>query len=947
MDKREPAQESIDTAEPETASSYEWSWRCPDHTAFVDPFADQVLQRYLNSVIDWHGYIRFVQLPHLGDKPDTPIDELFVQPRLSDQHIRADAPTDQWAATTAPIERLRTSPRLVVLGDPGSGKSTLINWLAWLFTQTRGGPWTAALGPLIPLPFVLRELRLHKPIGWESLLGAFLAHPVAEPLKSREAVERLLRSGQALLLLDGLDEIRSERLRKALRDAVHEGMRCYPTCRWVLTSRLVGYEEVPFDFSLKLRESAHFKGEGVIGVRNRPARFAAVSYVAPFSDTQIEKFAALWYRSREHAEAAGRVGATDLVAAINANEGTRRLARIPNLLTLMALIHRVFRHLPHGRALLYDKITEAYLESIDQYRGLLELDYPLHEKTRWLSNVAFRMQLRRASGKAGRRTETEILADSADVVGWIAGSMAGVGRDEAKRAGAKFLDYVGRRSGLLLPRAEGQYAFTHLSFQEYFAACYLEEHITTPEWALGEETAPGTAARDLRKYADRPVWRETLILLFEILANRPKWVVRLADTLFGKRFGRWGDPAEDRDAAAAALLAELAVDRHAGLTPDQRQLALQRCWEWELRRQSSPQRELPGLGRSIGETLINTEGDLHSRSWDALEGAWQQLQPTGLSLPGCTARTHLSRLSALTGLKGLDLMRTQVTDLGPLSGLNRLEWLDLSDTLVSDLGPLSGLTGLQELNLGQTRVTDLRPLSDLTGLQWLDLLDTRVSDLRPLSALTALQSLQLGITKVSDLGPLSGLTGLQKLDLGHTRVSDLRPLSGLTGVGTLELGNTQVSDLSPLSGLTGLRQLAVNDSAVTDLRPLSDLTGLQELYLYGTRVRDLGPLSGLTALQTLSLGATQVSDLRPLSALTGLQTLTLANTEVTDLRPLSGLTCLQSLSLVGTPVTDLGPLSGLADLRTLNLASTKVTDLTPVEGLRNLQILGGPQRGGQ
>ena len=62
--------------------------------------------------------------------------------------------------------------------------------------------------------------------------------------------------------------------------------------------------------------------------------------------------------------------------------------RIPNLLTFMALIHRVRAMLPDGRALLYNEIGEAYLETIDTFRGLQEMDFPLHQKMRWLGQSA-------------------------------------------------------------------------------------------------------------------------------------------------------------------------------------------------------------------------------------------------------------------------------------------------------------------------------------------------------------------------------------------------------------------------------------------------------------------------------------------------------------------------------------------------------------------------------
>ena len=47
-------------------------------------------------------------------------------------------------------------------------------------------------------------------------------------------------------------------IRRDLRDAVEEGIRRYSGCRWLLTSRIVGYDNVPFDIS-------SVEGEGKAG----------------------------------------------------------------------------------------------------------------------------------------------------------------------------------------------------------------------------------------------------------------------------------------------------------------------------------------------------------------------------------------------------------------------------------------------------------------------------------------------------------------------------------------------------------------------------------------------------------------------------------------------------------------------------------------------------------
>ena len=62
----------------------------------------------------------------------------------------------------------------------------------------------------------------------------------------RQKLLDVIRTGQGLLLLDGIDEIGSVKVRESLRDIVHEMSHLFPDCRWMMTSRSVGYDEVPF-----------------------------------------------------------------------------------------------------------------------------------------------------------------------------------------------------------------------------------------------------------------------------------------------------------------------------------------------------------------------------------------------------------------------------------------------------------------------------------------------------------------------------------------------------------------------------------------------------------------------------------------------------------------------------------------------------------------------------
>ena len=890
-----------------------------------DLVGDPMLRAYLKNLRDWHGYVRFLGLPDRRDNPDILIDRLFVEPLLTRRHIWPDEDPSSWIGEAETIfDILKIGRPVVLLGDPGTGKTTLLNYLVWLLARPTVDTWTKRMGGwLLPVPMVLREQRLRGITNFDGLLDTFFSQPKSEPLRKGKYLYQMLEEGRALVLLDGIDEIGDPKAREDLRSAVFEGFDRYPRCRWLLSSRIVGYDEVAFNENLNPQTGQSPPREVLKKSRSSDARImrehpdigrpetaqefddgcgVVTRYIAPFDDGRIEKFARNWYVQREAAATRAGEDATHLVSAVHADEGILRLARIPNLLTMMALIHRIEATLPHGRALLYERIAEAYLESIDKFRGVYSGAYNLPQKRRWLARVGYEMQRRRSidqqreSGTDERENgadQSVLLAESSDVISWVKEEMQKDGTSEGMSA-EEFLSFVGRRSGLFLPRGEGLYAFVHLSFQEYFASVAIEREVTGPNWARGEPTVLGLERKDLAEWAGNSTWRETFVFLFELLASKDDWHADLLDAVFGKGF-RLDEKTSDNLLLLnlAHLLARLAVNRRSGLAGNRESDAITAAVQTALR--------VPRSHRVFQE-LLGGDVDWNEKVLEVIGVQSKEACVGSLDLAE-TRISDLRPLASLAALKRLSLEHTQVSDLGPLANLTALKWLYFWGTQVSDLGPLANLTALESLYFGDTEVSDLGPLANLTALESLYFGDTEVSDLGPLANLTALESLDLWSTEVSDLGPLANLTALESLGLWSTRVSDLGPLANLTRLKSLDLWSTEVSDLGPLANLTALESLDLRWTKVSDLGPLANLTALESLDLGRTKVSDLGPLANLTALESLDLGRTQVTDLRPLAKLTGLKSLDLGHTEVSDLTPLTNLTALESLNVQETRVS--------------------------------------------
>ena len=920
------------------------------------------LRAYLRNVRDWHGYIRFLGLPDRRDNPDILIDRLFVEPLVTRRYVSPDEDPSRWNDEAETIfDALSLRKPVILLGDPGTGKSTLLKYLAWLLARPTVNIWSKRMGAwLLPVPMVLRDLRLQGVKTFGRLLEAFLAHAMCEPLREGGYLKQMLEEGKVLILLDGIDEIGNRAARRNLHKAIFDGFARYPRCRWVLSSRIVGYDEVPFDrepellYPQSMRNAPYVdslqetpaweEGKSVLRRDALPElkprqmsenRSVMTRYIGPFDDARIEAFAQNWYVQREAAAVRAGDDAAHLVRAVHADDAILRLARVPNLLTMMALIHRVEATLPHGRALLYERIAEAYLESIDKFRGVYSGAYNLQQKRRWLARVGYEMQRRRSTDQGSRQEggDAELLVESADVISWLNEEMK-QGSIVEEMSAEEFLDFVGRRSGLFLPRGAGRYAFVHLSFQEYFAAVALEREVTGFNWAKGKPTQLGLTRDVVAKWARQSAWREPFAFVFELLAAKEDWHVDLLNAVFGEGYSRLDEDASD--VHLAQLLARLVSNPRSGLAPEGALAATVAAVRPALRHQ--PGWQYPPRPPRVLAELLGDDSSWNAKVLAVVGTQLKQLKIGTLSLAQ-TQVSDLGELGSATALARLDLRQTQVSELGPVSNFAGLGVLNLASSQIADLGPLAKLSGLGFLDIGQTRVSDLGPLSSLSSLRYLYLGGTRIADVGALAKLEGLISLDVSGTRVEDLQVLANLKALKYLYLNDTRVADLGPLADLTALETLNCSGTRVADIGPLAKLTGLKSVLVWGTRVRDLRPLVDLVGLETLDLWKTEVVDAGPLADLAALTSLDLGLTGVSDVSALRNHMALRSLDLRQTEVAELGPLAGLRALRTLYLSGTPVSDLGSLICLTGLELLDLSHSAVVDLRPVGGLTALKSL--------
>lgn len=205
--------------------------------------------------------------------------------------------------------------------------------------------------------------------------------------------------------------------------------------------------------------------------------------------------------------------------------------------------------------------------------------------------------------------------------------------------------------------------------------------------------------------------------------------------------------------------------------------------------------------------------------FSSLDATWQ-----GVIGPG-------KGFAALAGMKNINLIRKNITNLQPLVRFTGLRELLLSANPVEDISPLAALSSLNTLYISKTNVRDISPLAPLKELKKLSISDTPVASLEVLLQLPKLKSLNIEKTEVSDLAQVIALSQLTELDISGKQFPSFMELSKLKHLVKLNLSDTNVTDIAFLSSLAKLTDLELCGTPVTDFSFLLQMNKLAYLTL--------------------------------------------------------------------------------------------------------------------
>lgn len=395
--------------------------------------------------------INFLGLPYPSNQQQTHLGNIFVPLTF---HLSADKVTER-----IPLASILEQTPLVILGDPGSGKTMLSQLLAFVFSTEGGEAWAKPFG-IQRLPIVMTLREYEDICRWESLDDMLTAHIEKLTIACKQEVsEDLLKAmlikgfeqGKIILIWDGIDEINHD-ARVKLRDFFrsHLANKYLSAVNGdgsdknliILTSRFNGYSEVSYD------------------------EFEMPTYVINgFDDDDMLRFLNKWYQTRETDAEYREQEKKRITQALHSDAHLKSLASSPFLLSMIVSVARISNGLPVDKVDLYEKIFDAYLVDIQRRRGFEVFKQPKALK-RWLSELAWEMCARALPKEnALEKTDTSIFRISYEQ----AIELAADDNIDVNN----YLEYVCRYSGLLVESKDKHYSFAHPSFLEYLAALKL------------------------------------------------------------------------------------------------------------------------------------------------------------------------------------------------------------------------------------------------------------------------------------------------------------------------------------------------------------------------------------------------------------------------------------------------------------------------------------------
>lgn len=352
--------------------------------------------------------------------------------------------------------------KLVVLGKPGTGKTTFLKYLAMKCLE---GQFQA---DRVPVFITLRDFA---EVSHKQELLEFITNQYGEELKS------IIQYGKALILLDGLDEIIGQDAARVINQ-IRQLSMSFSENQFIITCRIAAIDYV-FEHFVEVE-------------------------IAGFDFTQVNTFVINWFGDDNSRKS------QIIFDEFKKNPSIKELATNPLLLTLLCLVFEESSNFPINRYELYKEGLDILLKRWDIQRNIerdqLYRKLSLKRKEDLLSHIAWKTFERGDYFFKRRDVEqyiTEYLYNIAD---------SESSENTLELDSRAVLRSIEAQHSVLIERVHDIYSFSHLAFHEYFTAKSIVSSIIS-------DKSDRQALKVFVNHVSEPRWREVFILAVSMLAN--------------------------------------------------------------------------------------------------------------------------------------------------------------------------------------------------------------------------------------------------------------------------------------------------------------------------------------------------------------------------------------------------------------------------------------------
>jgi predicted NACHT family NTPase len=354
------------------------------------------------------------------------------------------------------LEAVSRYSKLMLLGKPGSGKTTFLQYLAIECSDDLRsvGDHRKLQANQVPIFIRLKEFAEDIQSDNELNLLKSIIHECRCEGIEKESTLAVLTRGKALILLDGLDEVPLSLFEKVFRE-IRKFIQVFYKNQFVITCRT----------------SAH---------KYRFTGFTEVE-IADFKEQQIETFLKKWFVvvARKNNDE-GKSFCNLFIQQLNLpeNQRIRELTNTPILLHLLCLFFRIKMQFPCRLAKLYEQFLNTLLARWDEIRGVernnSHFNFSLADKKKLFAYVAF---------NTFTQEEYVFTQDKIEelIIEYLSSSS---NASQFQIDGADCIQKIASQNSLLVERARSIYSFSYLGFQEYLTAKYIVDNYQDNNWQL-------------------------------------------------------------------------------------------------------------------------------------------------------------------------------------------------------------------------------------------------------------------------------------------------------------------------------------------------------------------------------------------------------------------------------------------------------------------------------